>query len=236
MLRSVCSPPHEGMFALPGASPESARGIPLSMTMPNRAFEQSAVRATDEERELVRRMRAGEERAFEAFADHYIPALHRFASSRVREDRELVRELVQATVVKAIEHLDGYRGEAPLFTWLCACCRNEIAMHFRRNPSWRSVAPVEEGSGDDETMWPGDTPEDVAIGNERDDLVHQALDHLPPRYAAALEWKYLRGESVNEIAARMEITAKAAESLLTRSRLAFRSIWERLTVPGETIQ
>jgi len=62
------------------------------------------------------------------------------------------------------------------------------------------------------------------------------LDRLPPRYAAALEWKYIDGLPVNEIAARLELTSKAAESMLTRAREAFRegfSILARGRVAGE---
>ena len=37
-----------------------------------------------------------------------------------------------------------------------------------------------------------------------------------------LEWKYIDSLSVNEIASRLGTTTKAAESLLTRARNAFR--------------
>jgi DNA-directed RNA polymerase specialized sigma24 family protein len=48
------------------------------------------------------------------------------------------------------------------------------------------------------------------------------LDHLPRHYDQVLEWKYIAGLSVNEIAQRMSMTTKAAESLLSRAREAFR--------------
>lgn len=76
-------------------------------------------------------MLTGEEAAFEEFSDGYIPALYRFAQRRLG-DRELTRDIVQETVCKAIAKLATFRGEAGLMTWLCACCRNEIAAHFRR--------------------------------------------------------------------------------------------------------
>ena len=41
-------------------------------------------------------------------------------------------------------------------------------------------------------------------------------------YGDALEWKYVQGLSVKEIAARLNLGAKAAESLMTRARQAFR--------------
>ena len=48
------------------------------------------------------------------------------------------------------------------------------------------------------------------------------LDHLPLRYGNALEWKYLKGKSVRQIAMRLGLSPKAAESLLGRARSAFR--------------
>src|SRR5688572_10327488 len=87
--------------------------------------------AVEAARTLVQRMLAGEVTAFEAFSDNYIPAVYRFAQRRLR-DPELTREIVQSTVCKAIAKLASWRGEAELMTWLCACCRNEIAAHFRR--------------------------------------------------------------------------------------------------------
>ena len=53
-------------------------------------------------------------------------------------------------------------------------------------------------------------------------LVQVVLDQLPPHYGNALEWKYLEGAPVKEIAERLQISAKAAESVLTRAREAFR--------------
>jgi len=52
--------------------------------------------------------------------------------------------------------------------------------------------------------------------------VAATLDHLPATYGDVLEWKYLHGLSVGEIASRLGIGYKAAESRLSRARAAFR--------------
>jgi RNA polymerase sigma-70 factor (ECF subfamily) len=175
-----------------------------------------------EERELVIRLRAGDERAFETFAEHYISGLYRFALRRLDHDRELTREIVQSTVCKVIEKLDGYRAEAPLFTWLCACCANEIAAHFRRAGRRPKEVELDE-----------DVAQEPTGSSETTELVHAALDRLPPSYARALEWRYLDGLDVAEVARRLSLTYKAAESLLSRARSAFREAYEELGVtPG----
>jgi RNA polymerase sigma-70 factor (ECF subfamily) len=52
--------------------------------------------------------------------------------------------------------------------------------------------------------------------------VQVTLDALPRRYGDVLEWKYVLGLTVDEIAERLGLGPKAVESLLTRARQAFR--------------
>ena len=58
--------------------------------------------------------------------------------------------------------------------------------------------------------------------------IRAALDYLPTPYAEVLEWKYLRELSLVEIARRLGRSPKAAESLLTRARDAFREAFSLL--------
>ena len=185
-----------------------------------------------DERDFVRRLIDGDETAFERFGDSYVPALYRFASRRLGGDRELTRDIVQTTLCKAIAKLSTFRGDAALMTWLCACCRNEIAGHFRkqmRPVREVDLAVVEETSPAELGAAAPEAPEDVAMRSEASRLVHVALDELPPHYGQVLEWKYLEDLPVNEIASRLELGPKAAESLLTRAREAFRRVHARLT-------
>ena len=55
-----------------------------------------------------------------------------------------------------------------------------------------------------------------------------SLDHLPAKYADALEWKYVEGLSTKEIAARLELGSEAAESLLARARRAFKNDFQEI--------
>lgn len=183
--------------------------------------------ATRDDRGLVRRMIGGEEPAFEEFFAAYFPPLYRFASARLR-DAGAAEEVAQAALTRAVAKLASYRGEAALFTWLCTFCRHEISAYCERAAA-RPVeidlieelpevrAALESLSADD----PSD-PERTLRRAELARLVQATLDRLPRRYGDALEWKYIEGLSVIEIAARLGLGEKAAESLLTRAREAFR--------------
>lgn len=188
-------------------------------------------RARQEERALVRRMLDGDATAMSAFADGYSPSLYRFARSRLRGNTDLARDIVQTTLCKTLSKLSSYRGEAPLFTWLCAACRNEIAMHFRHSHRFSEQQLYHEEATDAAPFVPrqeGPSPEQETARREAAANVHHALDLLPPHYAQALEWKYLDELPVVEIANRLGLGQKAAESLLTRARGAFREVFDRL--------
>ena len=187
-----------------------------------------------EDAALVRRMRAGDEAAFAEFFDDNFQSLYRFALSRLGRDSVLAKEIAQATFAKAFEKLGTYRGEAPLFSWLCAICRFEISGHFRRvERQPRLVSAVdEEGALRDAVQSApavSDDPERELLRAEVASMVHLAVDQLPPRYATVLESKYTLGLSVREIAEQLGTTAKAVESLLSRAREAFRDGFQGLS-------
>jgi RNA polymerase sigma-70 factor (ECF subfamily) len=184
----------------------------------------AALHAAD--RKLAERMLAGEEAAFEAFFDRHFPGLHYWALPRLDHDPADAQDAAQATICIAISKLHTYRGEAALFTWLCAICGHEIGRIRRHkartpqtleDPSPEIMAALEVISRSD--------PDHPQTSLERAELVRSVqatLDGLPEHYRLALTLKYLEAVPVREIARRLDLQEKAAESLLTRAREAFR--------------
>lgn len=186
---------------------------------------------------LVKRLLAGDEEAFEEFFNGYFPRLFRFALARLDNDPDAAEEVTQVTLTKVLTKLGTYRGEARLFTWLCTFCRHEISAYWRReNRQPQQVALIEEVPEIRATLETllvstGGGPEERLHRKELARLVQVTLDHLPPRYGDALEWKYIHGLTVKEIAELLQVGPKAAESLLTRARQAFREGFKALGEP-----
>jgi len=181
--------------------------------------------------ELVRRMIRGDEAAFERFFDATYPALYRFALPRLDFDRDAAAEVAHATICKAIRKLQTFRGEAALLTWLYTFCRRELYAHSTRHHTRVEVTLLDddpEVRAALESLRRSDADDlDAALDRTKIGvLVQRVLDHLPPHYANALEWKYIDEVSVQEIGRRLGMSMKAAESLLTRARRAFRDAFQ----------
>lgn len=188
--------------------------------------------------DLVRRMLAGEERAFNTFFETFFPRVYRFALPRLGGQPEAAREVVQATLIKAMRSLSGYRGDAALFSWICQICRHQIVDQLRADrrhskhvvlledsPEIRAALEAIEAPLEDE-------PAHRYGSEETRRLVRSVLDRLPSRYGDVLEWKYVEGRSVEEIGERLGIGHAAAQSMLARARTSFREALE--TVFGST--
>jgi len=182
----------------------------------------------DEDRVLVGRMLAGDQRAFDEFFNTYADRLYRFALTRLGSDTAAAEDAAQQTMCRAIEKLAHFRGEAALFTWLCQICRNTMSDMFRsKGYQTRKVVPFEDSEEvrtalEALSFVPLEDPEEAASADQVQRVVRAILDHLPPRYSDVLEWKYMQGFSVQEIAGRLGVAPKAAESVLSRARVAFR--------------
>jgi len=191
------------------------------------AHEATSETVTDDS-QLVREMLAGEGHAFTAFFETYFPRIYRFALPRLGRNEDTAKDVVQATLIKAMRKLGDYRAEAALFTWLCQICRREIADHVRSQRRHSDKVLLIEDSEEVRAALEsieapaGDDPLRRADSAELKRLVHAVLDRLPNRYGEALEWKYVEGRSVEEIGDRLGIGHTAAQSLLARARVAFR--------------
>jgi len=196
--------------------------------------------ATHPDRAIAKRLLAGDERAFRELFDDFFPKLYRFALSRLDGDRDAATEVVQQTFCKAFERVGSYRGEASLFGWMCRICRNVITDEWRKGAREARATPLVEDdtvqSILDAIAAPSATqPEQIAARCELVRTIQATLDSLPGHYGDVLEWKYIDGLPVKTIASRLGVGAKAAESLLTRARAAFREALDAIVGSTELI-
>ena len=189
---------------------------------------------------LADRLLAGDQASFDVFFNTYYPRLFRFALSRLGGDRDLADETAQVSLCQALSKIATYRGEAPLFSWLCTFCRYELSHQRKARDRAQGDQPLTEedpavsAALDSLLSYAGTDPDVTVYQAEVRRLIIVAMDNLPSLYADVLEAKYLRDATVSEIAAEIDRSAKATESVLTRARTAFRDAFNVLMTEHKT--
>lgn len=178
------------------------------------------------------RILAGDRGAAEQLFRGHLEGLYEFAHYRLGGDRALAEDVVQETFVTAFERLDSYDGRASLHAWLCGIVRNKVRAR-RRMRRGRSLDDllVEVDPDIDRILAEVSReplPDWVLEQAETRELVGATLSSLPPEYREALVGKYVEELSTAEVGLRLGKGTKAAESTLTRARLAFARIFELL--------
>ena len=193
-----------------------------------------------DDKRLVKQLLANDEQAFDRFFSDNFARLYRFALTRLPDDPDGTREVVQIALTKAIAKLHTYRGESALFTWLCAITRNEMSDWLAKQGRYRQHIvltedfPEIQAAVDSFQAPQSDNPEQNYQRAELVRLIQVALDRLPPKYGNVLEWKYIEGYSVNEIAVKLELGNEATQSLLARAKRAFSDVYGSLSGPARS--
>jgi len=185
--------------------------------------------------EQVQAVLNGDQAELKKFFDEYFPRLYRFTIERVSGEHEAAREVVQITLSKILLNIHKFRGESTLFTWMCSVCNHEIFDFLKKQSKFQQTIVLQGDTSDLDSLATHNTdsnparPEDIYGRNQKSILIHKTLDQLPANYGNVLEWKYIEGLSVNQIAARLQVGHSAAQSVLFRARLAFQAKHNNLT-------
>jgi RNA polymerase sigma-70 factor (ECF subfamily) len=167
---------------------------------------------TDEE-DLLARYAAGDRGAARALTVRLTPAVFAHAT-RLLGDRAEAEDVTQEAFLKLWRIApDWRRGEARIGTWLYRVTANLCIDRLRK----RRTGPLDEAH----------EPEDDAPSVERQltdadraTALQDALDALPERQRQAVVLRHLDGLGNPEIAAIMDISPRAVESLTARGKRA----------------
>jgi RNA polymerase sigma-70 factor (ECF subfamily) len=144
-----------------------------------------------------------------------LPGLYRFAMSLVRDEARAA-DLVQDTMVRALEKGDQWRQDAGPGAWLRTILRNLAFDHARKSTREVVVEAVEDDWRRDEYTV---SPEAVVVrASDRAEL-EDALVRLPFMYRVAVLLHDVEGMTVREIAEVEQIGLPAAKQRLRRGRM-----------------
>lgn len=172
---------------------------------------------------LISRVQGGDREALAVLYGRYLPSIWRYVTSRLQGDEAASRDVVSETFLAAIQgvaRLDA--ASTNVAAWLSGIARHKLADH------WRRFAP-QSAARDFESPRHETDPAAAMDALEMRETVGLAMDRMDDLERVVLEWKYLDGLTVRDIAEQLGRTAKAIEGILYRARLAFRTHYQKLT-------
>jgi len=188
--------------------------------------------ATDAD--LVARARLRDQEAVRTILRRYNQRLYRVVRAILRHDSE-AEDAVQETYLRAFSHLDDFRGEAGLSTWLTRIAINEALGRLRR----RRAGP--EPVGGEQIMaqiiqFPAagasHDPERTMAQREIQHLLEHAIDELPEDFRAVLVMRVIEGMSIEETAELLQLQPETVKTRLHRARRLLREHLDKKIGPG----
>lgn len=168
--------------------------------------------SNENEADLLRRLLAGERRAFRRFYGATQPRLLRWVLRRVDNVKD-GEELVQDTYLALVDSLPLFRGNSSLWTFLVSIARHEVADYWRKRYAKKAILFVPFM----DQVYTERLYDAVGVG----EAIERVLASLTVEERRLLDWKYDEELGVGEIAKKLGISVKAAESRLFRARRAF---------------
>jgi RNA polymerase sigma-70 factor, ECF subfamily len=177
---------------------------------------------SSDDAELVQRALARDDAAFRTIMDRYNRRLYRIARSILRNDSE-AEDVVQEAYVNAFTHLDSFRGESSLATWLSRITMNEALGRLRRERPAFGLETFEAQRNEaqviqfPQTVISGD-PERTMAQREILQLVERATDNLPEIFRIVFITRVIEGMSVEETAELLGLQPQTVKTRLHRAR------------------
>ncbi|MER9136526.1 RNA polymerase sigma factor [Mesorhizobium sp. M0830] len=181
----------------------------------------TAVSSASGDVQLVRRALAREGDAFRTIIKTHNQRLYRIARGVVRNDSE-AEDIVQEAYVRAFAHLDAFRGDSSLATWLSRIVINEALGRLRKRR--RTVAMPENPQAEiiRFPLNPSDDPERTMAQRQILQLVEQATDSLPDVYRTVFVARVIEGLSIEETADLLGVRPQTVKTRLHRARALVR--------------
>jgi RNA polymerase sigma-70 factor (ECF subfamily) len=178
--------------------------------------------AGDSDEVLVRRVLAGDHRAFEQVMRRYNRRLFRLARATLREDSE-AEDALQEAYLAAYRSLARFRGDASLATWLSRLVLNECLGRRRRSARRERIAPTIASAEDGKEvleMSIADTeaPDFIAMRDQVRALLERKLDELPDDFRAVFMLRSVEELSVEETAECLGLPEATVRSRHFRAR------------------
>lgn len=188
-----------------------------------------SVPADSSEAALMQRLAGGEDLALNELMHLWSTRITAFLA-RMTGDVHAANDLAQETFVRVYRHRKSYRATQAFSTWIFHIAANLARNHAR----WRSRHPeslmAQETLADLPHASSADSPDEAVMREEQASAVRAAVLALPDELREPLVLSVYESLPHVEIAAILELSAKAVEMRLYRAR----QLLKEQLMPGQT--
>jgi RNA polymerase sigma-70 factor (ECF subfamily) len=185
-----------------------------------------------QDRQLIARLRAGDESAVQELAERYTPRIFQLALRHMK-NREDAEEVTQDVLVKVYRKVDAFRGDSALSSWIYRITFNTAMSRLRNGKAARAAEQerqrVEAAAASDEALrgprQPADwshMPDEELLRLQLRQAVAVAIAELPEIYRAPVVLRDIQGLSTEEASSRLHLKDQTLKSRLHRGRLMLR--------------
>jgi RNA polymerase sigma-70 factor (ECF subfamily) len=206
----------------------------LSIPAPSTVPDETSSSIRPEEAELVARLQAGDDAAFEAVVRQYGGRLLAVARQIVGNEAD-AHDALQDGLITALRAIDRFEGRSKLSTWLHRVVVNASLMRLRsrrriREHSLDELLPKFLADGHQATPTPTWSDSALALIEQEETraAVRAAIDRLPDDYRSVLVLRDLQELDTATVAEMLEITPANVKVRLHRARQALKTLLERL--------
>ena len=179
------------------------------------------------ESEIIRQCQAGDTSSFDLLVEEHYTRVYNTAL-RMLSDPDSAADATQAVFVRTFRSLEGFRGDSSFSTWLYRITVNVCLDELRNRPQ-EPVSLTFVGDNDEEPeerSIPDNCTEPAAcvVRDERQRVVHEAIQQLPAEYRVVLVLYDLNGFSYKDTAQVLGIPVGTVKSRLNRARGALKEV------------
>ena len=177
---------------------------------------------------LVTLTAAGDHAAFEALMRRYNGRLFRAARAILKNDAE-AEDAVQDAYLDAYRHMQDFRGDSQVGTWLVRIAVNHALMRLRKQKrdsvvvSFDQREPGDSGKIVDQLADDrNEAPTDTMLRGEIRQILERRIDELPMSYRTVFILREVEEMSVEETSAALGIPSATVRTRLFRARALLR--------------
>jgi RNA polymerase sigma-70 factor, ECF subfamily len=169
------------------------------------------------DRELMRRLAAGDREALAPLVERHHARLYRIALGYLRNADDAL-DTVQETFVKAFQHASRFDTGTEVAPWLVRIAVNHAIDVYRKDRRRSAhVEPLADGDHDQTLAAEDPSPERRVLGLELGERIQSALLSLPENQRAVFVLRHYDGRSLEEIAATLRLSLGTVKSSLHRA-------------------